>query len=271
MKKIIAVLTLVCSISLFFAQDVKIKKEVVLIDKQVVAKITKIGEQSIISNLSDGLSYKAAVKSKTPKGRETSQKWIELINKNDQIQELPLKLKSVNINLQKRMVENLVENEYITIKGINEAKYSLENTSITDELDRILDDFEKAYAQEDQVAADAKLVLEKPSEGFYPITADLVLIGYMDGKSRQDPTDSEKLISEYFVYDHNRQPVAILQFGSYDTGNELKPKYIITSSDGKEHPMITKCKFSLLNTEPMAIRMVKFLFANKYLIKETKK
>ena len=146
----------------------------------------------------------------------------------------------------------------------------MQDTSITDELDRILDQFEASYANEDQKASEAKLILGKSINGFYPITVDFVLIGYMAGKSRQDSQNREKLISEYFVYDHNKQPVALLQFGSYDTGNELKPKYIITYKDEKKHPIITKCKFLTLDIEPMANRMVKFLFANNYLEKETK-
>ena len=265
MKNVFVAAAIVVSVSSVYAQDVKIKKGEILIDKQAVAVIKKEKDQYVISDTSGSFLYQASIKSITPKGRETSQKWIELVNKDNKVHEIELKLKSFNINMEKRLVENLVEKEFLTQSGVDDYKYNKENTSITDELDQILDDFEIIYGKEDKKAEENKLKLGKAVDGYYEITADFILVGYIDGRNRPDPKDKEKVLSEFIVYDTNREPIALLQFGSFDTGNELKPKYIKTFVDNKEHAIITKCKFYTANQDPMAIRMVKLLFANDYL------
>ncbi|MDR2121536.1 MAG: hypothetical protein LBP34_00285 [Flavobacteriaceae bacterium] len=271
MKKVFTIIAVIAFLSNVMAQELKIKKGNIIIDDQTVATIKKESGRYnyTISDLSGALLYQAAIKSKTPKGRETSQLWIELTNRDNKVQEVTLKLKRFNINLEKRLVENLVEKKFLTSSGVEESLYNNANTDITDELDRILDDFEAAYAIEDKKAEEYKLVLGSPVGVFYQITSDFVLIGYMTGKSRPDPKNNEKVISEYFVYDTDKNPVAGLQFGSYDTGDELKPKYIKTFEDDQDHPIITKCRFYTLDKEPMANRMVKMLFAKGYLKKRT--
>lgn len=264
MKKLLATIALTTFFNLTTAQEVKIKKDNIMIGDLLAAGFVKEKDAFIISDAS-GRSYKASIKSVTPKGRKTSQKWIELANKEGKIQELPLDLKSININMQKRLAENLVAQGYITTSGIDPSKYGNIGTPVTDELDTILDGYEEAYAREDKLAAENKLLIGKNQNGFYPITKDFVLVGYMTGKSIPDPADRDKLVSQYFVYDTSKQPIAELIFGSYDTGNELKPKYIKIYSDNKEYPIITKCEFLTLDQEPMAKRMVKLLFANGYL------
>lgn len=265
MKNILTIVLVATCINSTTAQEFKIKKGSIIIDNQAVADIKKEKDQYLISDLSGTLLYRASIKNTTPKGRETSQKWIELVNKENKVHEVALKLKSINVNMEKRLVENLVDKEFLTLSGVDDYKYNKENTSITDELDQILDEFEAAYALEDQKAEENKLKLGKAVDGYYEITSDFMLVGYINGKSRPDPKDKEKALSEYVVYDTAKQPVALLQFGSYDTGNELKPKYIKTFADNKEHAIITKCKFYLINSEPMAIRMVKLLFAHDYI------
>lgn len=264
MKNILATIALTTFFSLTTAQEVKIKKDNIMIGDLLAAGFVKEKDAFVISDAS-GRSYKASIKSVTPKGRKTSQKWIELTNKEGKIQELPLDLKSININMQKRLVENLVAQGYITTAGIEPSKYANSGTPVSNELDAILDGYEEAYAKEDKLAAENKLLIGKNQNGFYPITKDFVLVGYMTGKSIPDPADHNKQVSQYFVYDTSKQPIAELIFGSYDTGNELKPKYIKTYSDNKEYPIITKCEFLTLDQEPMAKRMVKLLFANGYL------
>lgn len=265
MRKLITILLLATCINSVVAQDVKIKKGNIIIDNQTVAIIKKDKDQYLINKPSGTLLYQASIKNITPKGRETSQKWIELINNENKVHEVELKLKSFNVNMEKRLVENLVEKEFLTLSGVDDYKYNKENTAITDELDNVIDSFEKAYATEDQIASDSKLVINSGKNGLYEITSDFVLVGYMAGKSTPDPKNKEKIISNYYVYDVNKEPVAVLTFGSHDTGNELKPKYMKTFADSKEHAIIAKCRFLTLDQDPMAIRMVKLLFANNYL------
>lgn len=264
MKKILTTIAIFSFFSITTAQEVKIKKDNIMIGDLLAAGFVKEKDASIISDAS-GRSYRAAIKSVTPKGRKTSQKWIELTNKEGKIQELPLDLKSINVNMQKRLAENLVSQGYITTVGIDPSKYGITGTPVTDELDAILDGYEKSYAEEDKIAAESRLAIGKPQGGLYPIMKDLVLAGYMLGKSMPDPADRERMVSVYYVYDAAKQPVAELLFGSYDTGNELRPKYIKAYADGKEFPTITKCEFLTLDQEPMARRMVRTLFANGYL------
>jgi len=119
MKKTFTILVAVSSISTVSAQDITIKKGEILLDKKAVVKIDKKDDYNLISNLTGVLSYKATIKGKTPKGRETSQKWIELVNSDNRVQEIALELKSFNVNMQKKLVENLVKKGYITNNGIN--------------------------------------------------------------------------------------------------------------------------------------------------------
>lgn len=268
MRKLITILLVTTCINSVVAQDVKIKKGNIMIDNQTVAVIKKDKDQYFINEPSGTLLYRASIKNTTPKGRETSQKWIELVNNENKVHEIELKLKSFNVNMEKRLVENLVDKEFLTLSGVDDYKYNKENTAISDELDQVLDEFEALYAIEDQKAEEGKLVLNKHKNGLYAITSDFVLVGYMVGKSMNDPKDKEKIVSNYYVYDVSKQPVAELTFGSHDTGKELKPKYIKTFADNKEYPIITKCRFLTLDQDPMAKRMVKVLFTKGYLKKQ---
>lgn len=109
-----------------------------MIGEQAAVGFVKDKDAFIISDAS-GRSYRASIKSVTPKGRKTSQKWIELVNKEGKIQELPLDLKSINVNMQKRLAENLVAQGYITTAGIEPSKYANSGTPVSNVLDAILD------------------------------------------------------------------------------------------------------------------------------------
>lgn len=270
MRKIYTFFAVVVFCCSGLAQELKIKKDRVIINDQEVAVITGENRLYTLKGITGTPVFTAAIKNKTLKGRETSQHWIELKDQNDFVHEIDLKLKSINMNLEKRVVESLVEEGFLTAKGIDESKFISGNTTFSTQLDNILEEFEKAYATEDKIANDSKLVINNGKNGIYEITADFVLIGYIIGKSVPDPKDSNRMRSEYYVYDTAKQPIAALWFNSFDTGNELLPKYMKTFSDSKDHSIITKCKFYTLNKEPMAERMVKFLFANNYLKVEKK-
>lgn len=266
MKNTFAIIAFLSCLTGLSAQEFKIKKGNVLIDDSVVATVKKQNKIYFINNNEGNLVYKAELKNTTPKGRESYKNWLELTNSDGNVYQLEFKTKSLALNIEKKVIEHMIQNEFISVNGINNKKYNEINTDITDELDKIFDEYEKDYIIEDKLAEENNLKIEKYDNKIYkyPITANEVLIGYIQSNQVLNPKNGSTLIV-YSISNSNDSLIAELKFGQDDTGKELKPLDIVILNENKTFPTITKSNIYSVNSDPMGFRMIKTLYANGYL------
>ena len=266
MRKIITAILFVISLSSLTAQDFKIKKGNIIMNENIIASIKKENKKYVINDTEGNLLYNAEVKSTTPKGRLAYSEWLELTNRDGNVYELNFKTKSLALNIEKKVVEHMIQSEFLSKNGVDEKKYNQVNIEITNELDKIFDEYEKNYIIEDKLAEENNIKVGKYDNKIfkYPITANEILVGYIKSNQILNPKDGSTLVV-YTVSDSNNNDIAELKFGKYDTGKELKPLYIVILNEPKTFPTITKSTFYSIAQDPLAMRMIKILYANGYL------
>lgn len=262
------------------AQEVKVKKNEILVNGRAVAKIDRNKIVYTISDLNDRLMMTAIITNKTPLNNTSSTTWLQLTGTNGVVRELELqKSNSFSLGYEKPITENLVlgDNPIIGSDGINEAKmavfFKTEDRTISKAADIFIEKNKRIYKEEDSVAKINNLVID----GSGTISAKGTKIGYIISKVTNDASgpgsggmSGRKMT--FVIADISKLIIAQIEFstGSYAL---IAKQFELKTYNNKTfiyYPNLTKHTSDNLKEDEFAKRVVNTLYVNGYTLGDMK-
>lgn len=195
MRNILTTLTLSSSIILCSAQDLKIKKDEILLDKRPIGKLEKQKEGYRISSMDGSAWFIVNTANITQSKNKAPIYWLELTGSNGNLRETEYREIPFSFSKEKWMVMALLNSDtgLLTSSGINKdilaTYFQTSDRAVSEKWDRIISQQKAEIAKEEELAAQAKLTYD----GSGAIRRDGEIIGYLLKRTVQpDPA--------YFVY-----------------------------------------------------------------------
>lgn len=210
MNKLFTAIAFVAGISTAFAQDFKIKKGEIIIEKQPVAKIEKDNKGYKISSL-DGSSWFTANAINITQTKNVATKfWLELTGSNGNLREVEYREVPFTFSKEKWHVEALLKSDtrLLSVTGVNAQTvndfFSTQDRSVSDKWDKIIAEQLAENAKEDQLAKEQNLVLDGRT-----IKRNDEIIGYVQKEETPQGSINRYL---YTIFNGNKVKVASISF-----------------------------------------------------------
>lgn len=268
MKNTITIIFTFLCLSITFAQDVKIKKGVISLDKKEVAKIEKQDKVYKISSLDGKTWFLASTINITPNKNVRLKFWLELKGANGNIREVEYEEVDFTFSREKWCVEALLNSNthLLTLDGIDSEKVSefFQNTdqSISSKWDAVIIDQKNEIETEAQLALKDKLVIDSKGN----ISLNEVNIATINKSVK----DGVYKVYNYTVSDSNGKKIATSSF--YRENDLNKSGISITMFDDTVYPL-EQVKASMGNIEfdDFERRMVRKIYAKGYNLQDVSK
>lgn len=270
MKNVIIFLMLT-AFSIYYAQEIKVKRGEIQIDGRPVAKIDKEKNIYTISDLSGKTLFTATITDRTPLRNLASKNWLQLTGANGVVRELDLIPKtSFSFGLEKPITENLIlsSDPLLSASGVDESKinkfFQNEDRSISKAEDMVIEKDNSINRSEDSIAKVNKLVLDKVGI----ISANNQKIGYLVRKVTGKDMLGDNL--SYIVLDLNKISVAQIDFSSYSKTNVING-LVLKTFDGKKFS-VRRANYTSddFTYDELAPRIIRKLYANGYTLGDMK-
>ncbi len=263
MRKIILMFVLLVSCSALFAQKVKVKKGIILVDKNKVAKIEKNKGIYKVSDLDGKVLFSAEAASKTIKGNPTNDLWLRFTGTNGNIREIERTNTSFTFSGEKIITRNLVVGPaaFLSASGIDTSLindfFSKTDTSISDKIDSQYAAIKERHDKEDKIAEELKLKIDKNGN----ISLGKKIVGKIKRKEKENGSIS---FTYYTIVNLNSFIVASTKFPSDRNLTSILKGCKVKTYDKKEHIVNEKCSSDRVEEDKLANRIVKMLYANGY-------
>ncbi|SEI87293.1 hypothetical protein SAMN04488018_10638 [Myroides marinus] len=254
MRKLFTVIAIVASVGTTLAQNFKIKKGEIQIDKQSVAKIEKEKEGFKISSL-DGTSFFVALATNlTPKGKVAPKYWLVLTGNNGNIRESEYEGVGFSFSKEKWTVEALLKSGVGLIggEGMNKEKvkqyFESSDRSVSDKWEKFIEEKLAEIEKESQLAIDQKLTID----GSGNIKKNGEKVGYY----KKVTVNAQVPSYEYVVYNAKNSQIGSVFF--YEAENLNNSNGGVSLEVGEEKNALYGIKFSFnkIVTDDLAKRMV---------------
>jgi len=261
-----------------FAQELKIKKDDLMIDEKVVAKVSGKGRLYSFSDMSGKLQFKGEIVNGRSGTSTTAESigWIEFTGTNGNVREVNFADIPFTMSMGKMLAGNALAVGLITKEGINETKVNEFFQTADRSLSSVKSDANKtlkadmlkedALARENSIMIGVKGNIKTKTGETIGSIEKLSVSADQSSFSRGFSASGMNKYYEYHVFDANKKLVAKLPCSDNGVTNDNKGLKIYTE-DGKIWPI--QAKTNMLNTslpgDPIADRMVKKLYANGYL------
>ncbi len=265
MKRILLIFVLLVSCSILFAQKVKVKKGIILVDKNKVAKIEKNDGIYKVSDLNDKVLFFAEATSTTIKGNKTNDLWLRFKGANGNVREIEQTKRIFSFSSEKIITKNLVVGPaaFFSASGINTSLlndfFSKKDTPISDKIDSQYATIKDRHQKEDKIAEELKLYINKNAE----VCLDKKIVGKILKKEEKNTS-----IASYLVVDLKDFPVAVAHFNTKPHLMTVLRGAKLKTFDKKEHTINEVYSSNAINEDKLANRIVKMLYANDYKIEE---
>lgn len=166
MKKIITILLAATCINSAVAQDVKIKKGEILLDKQAVAKIDKQKNGYKISSLDGSTWFIANAINFTQTKNKAPKFWLELTGANGNLREVEYRDLDFTFSKEKWHVEALLNSDtgLLTHTGIDKTAvddfFETQDRKVSEKWDEIIAAQQAENEKEDQLAKQDGLIID---------------------------------------------------------------------------------------------------------------
>ncbi len=264
MKKIILMFVLLVSCSVLFAQKVKVKKGIILVDKNEVAKIEKNkGGIYKVFDLDGKLLFSAEATSKTIKENPTNDFWLRFTGTNGNIREVERTNTDFTFSSEKIITRNLVTGPtaFLSTSGIDTSSindfFSKTDTPISDKIDSQYAAIKERHDKEDKIAEELKLSINKDGN----ISLGEKIVGKIIRKEEEKNTIG---FTSYTIVDLNNFIVASTEFHSDSNLTSILKGCKVKTYDKKEHIVNEKCSSARIEEDKLVNRIVKMLYANGY-------
>lgn len=230
MKKTLTVIVALTTVCTTWAQDFKIKKDEILIEKQVVAKIKKEKEGFKISSLDGESTFTINAINVTATNQIAPKYWLQLTGANGNVREAEYGEMSFTFSKEKWNISALLKSELglLTPSGVDKQKvneyFQKTDRSVSDKWDKFIKEQADVIAKEDQLALDQKLTID----GGGNIKKNNEKIAYL----KKETVDTQVPSYKYEVYTVNNVRVASIFF--YQQENLNKSNGFIVKLSDKE-------------------------------------
>lgn len=252
--------------TIFYGQDIKIKKGEVSLDNNPVAKVEKVDKKYQFSDLSGNVMFKAIITNVTVQGNETDERWLELTSPDGVTRELELPKKlSFTFSNEKYNTDAVVKSQQnlLTTNGIDkaivDAFFQTKNTPFSDKWDAIFEKEKALISKEDELIKTDGITIDDKGN----IYKEREKIGFISFSSSKGNSPSSLPMSYYTVKDLSGGVIAKTEFN-----NIQNTYYSAETYDKKEIEILTflsKQNTSKgVNNDPFAKRLVYRLYANGY-------
>lgn len=155
------------AVAILNAQDIKVKKGELLLDKKPVARVEKVDKKYQFSDLSGNVMYFAIITQQTVLGNNTSDRWLQLTGTNGVVRELELPKKLVfTLSNEKYNIDAVLkcEQNLLTVNGIDKASvdafFQNEDKPFSDKWDAIFENEKATIKKEDELAANDEVSID---------------------------------------------------------------------------------------------------------------
>ncbi|MFK8269160.1 hypothetical protein [Capnocytophaga cynodegmi] len=248
------------------AQDIKVKKGELLLDKKPVARVEKIDKKYQFSDLSGNVMYSAIITQQTVLGNETSERWLQLTGKNGIIRELELPSKLIfTLSNEKYNIDAVLkcEQNLLTTNGIDktsvDAFFQNEEKPFSDKWDAIFEKEKATIKKEDELIANDQITIDKKGN----ILKKDEKIGSISFTSETGKAPGSLTISTYKVRDLSGGIIASSSF------NNMTPDYYsVETYDQKKIEIFTPTSKQYtsmgIEKDDLAKRIVYRLYSSGY-------
>lgn len=261
MKNVIAVFVTFLFMNLTFAQEVKIKKGIISIDKKEVAKIEKQDKSYKISSLTDDTYFFAFPLNITPNKNVRLKFWLELTGSNGNVRESEYDEIPFTFGKEKWCVEALLKSNtgLLDKDGVNsqlvKEYFQSSSRGISEQWDAAIIEQKNEIEQEANLAQNDKLVVDSKGN----ISKDDIKIAVI---SRVVQDGVYKLYN-YTVSDSKGKKIATSSF--YRENDHNRSGISIKMFDGTVYPLEqVKTSMSNIDFDDFEKRMVRKIYAKGY-------
>ncbi|MGQ1928722.1 hypothetical protein [Ornithobacterium rhinotracheale] len=264
MKRKLFVLVALFLATIFYAQNVKVKKGEILLDKTPIAKIQKVENRYYqISDLNGNPMFLAMITDQTPEGNTSLQSWLQLKGANGNVVEVEKPDTKFTLSSEKYLINSLLASntKLLTANGVDANQvnqfFQKEDRSISSAFDELMAEQKAIIQAEEKIAEENELIITKNGE----IKSKGKTIGYL--KKIVDNSSPASTGAKYMVLDLNKMIVGEL------SGKRHKDFYTsvtvnLKTYDGKKFPILVSTSKEDLSEDKMARRIVQKLYANGY-------
>ena len=261
MKNVIAIVALCAGMGGAYAQNIKIKKGEILIDKQAVAKIEKQKQRYKISTLDGTTWFVANAVNKTQTNNIAPKFWLELTGANGNLREAEYRDIPFTMSKEKWHVEALLNSDtgLLTTAGVNpqnvEMFFATQDRSVSDKWDQMIGEQRAVNEKEDALAMQEQVVIEGKT-----IKRAGEKIGFV--QTQESPRGS--LV--YYTYTFNDAAKAkVAQISFYREENLNKDGLFLKLAGGETVQLNQVAySFSKISFEDLVKRAVNKLYAMGY-------
>jgi len=268
MKNALILFTVILFAQNSIAQDLKIKKGIIFLDKKEVAKIDKQDKSYKISSLNEQVWFLAQIINKTSNNNIRSRYWLELTGANGNIREAEYESVPFTFSKEKWVAEAVVKSntDLLTINGVDAQKvndfFKTQNRSVSDKWDLTIMEQKAENDREDELENQEKLVIG--SNGIISKNGKKI------ASINKTITKAAYVTYNYTILDSNKKIVATSSINKEDKAN-LKG-LLIKLYDGTVYEL-NQVKFTFGNIDftDFENRMVKKINANGYNLQDITK
>lgn len=264
MKKLFTAIVVVAGMSTAFAQDFKIKKGEIIIEKQAVAKIEKDNKGYKISSLDGSVWFTANAINITQTKNVAIKFWLELTGSNGNLREVEYREVPFTFSKEKWHVEALLKSDtgLLSVTGVNAQTvndfFSTQDRSVSDKWDKIIGEQLAENAKEDQLAKEQNLVLDGRT-----IKRNDEVVGSFQREQTQQGGSTIRYV--YTFFNGNKVKVASLSF--YGEENLDKGGLFLKLSNGEKSELNRiEYSFNKINFDDLTKRAIHRLNTLEYLI-----
>ncbi|MDO5105464.1 hypothetical protein [Capnocytophaga sp.] len=248
------------------AQDIKVKKGELLLDKKPVARVEKVDKKYQFSDLSGNVMFSAIITQQTVLGNYTSERWLQLIGNNGVVKELELPGKlTFTFSNEKYNIDAVLKSEQnlLTVNGIDKASvdtfFQNEDKPFSDKWDAIFEKEKAVIKQEDELAATDKITIDSKGN----ILKKDQKIGTISFTSETGKAPGSLTMSTYKVKDLSGGVIASSNFNNMTTDY-----YSVKTYDQKKieifAPTSKQYTSMGIDRDDLAKRIVYRLYASGY-------
>lgn len=264
MNKLFTAIVVAAGMSTAFAQDFKIKKGEIIIEKQAVAKIEKDNKGYKISSLDGSVWFTANAINITQTKNVAIKFWLELTGSNGNLREVEYREVPFTFSKEKWHVEALLKSDtgLLSVTGVNAQTvndfFSTQDRSVSDKWDKIIGEQLAENAKEDQLAKEQNLVLDGRT-----IKRNDEIVGSFQREQTQQGGSTIRYV--YTFFNGNKVKVASLSF--YGEENLDKGGLFLKLSNGEKSELNRiEYSFNKINFDDLTKRAIHRLNTLEYLI-----
>lgn len=244
------------------AQNVKIKKGNILIDKQAVAKIEKVDDGYKISSLDDNSWFIANAINKTQNKNTAPKYWLELTGANGNLREVEYREIPFTISKEKWHIKALLYSDtgLLTYTGVDQTTvdsfFETQDRQISEKWDQIITAQHAENQKEDELAKQDKIIIDGKT-----IKRNNETVGYIQKK--ETPRGSLVYYTYNFI-DSSKKLIAHITF--YREENMNRDGLFLQLVNGEKSALnLIDYSFSKINFDDLTKRAVHRLYALGFL------